>query len=75
MSTIITSSEYTRAHCRRTGFSGVRSDPILKNMEIWVLGSIAKEVSQLALELNPRAVEEAYAEVFQLDPEQVKVIG
>ena len=74
MSTIITSSEHTRAHCRRTGFSGVRSDPILKNMEIWVLGSVAKEVSQLALELNPKAVEEAYAEVFQLDPANIQVI-
>lgn len=74
MSTIITSSGHTRAHCRRTGFSGVRSDPILKNMEIWVLGSIHKEVSQLALELNPKAVEEAYAEVFQLDPTNIQVI-
>ena len=74
MATIQTDSTHTRAWCRKNEFSGIRSDPILENVEIWVLGRVAKEVSKLSLNLNPRAVQEAYAEVFCLDPANVEVM-
>ena len=72
--TVYVPNNHTRAWCRKTQFSGLRQDPILNNVEIWVMGKLAKEVSETARQFNPRAVEEAYAEVFGLDPNSV-VLG
>lgn len=74
MAQIKTDSTHTRAWCRQNEFSGIRSDPILMNVEIWVLGKVAKEIPRVSIELNPRAVQEAYAEVFCLDPANVEVL-
>lgn len=69
----VNKSEYTRAHCRKTSFSGIRFDPILQNVEIWVLGRMVEEVSQVALALDKEAVKTAYAKAFNLDPELVQM--
>ena len=67
-------SGQTRAWCRKNFFSGVRSDPILRNAEIWIMGTIAKEVSEVAISINPNAITEAYAEVFCLSPDNVELL-
>jgi hypothetical protein len=69
----VNQSDKTRAWCRKNEFTGIRSDPILNNVEIWMLGSIAKEVTELELQLDPNAVAKAYAEVFQLDVNNVEL--
>jgi len=69
----VNQSDKTRAWCRKNEFTGIRSDPILENVEIWVLGSIAEEVTQIAIQLNPNAVAEAYARAFKMDPANVKL--
>lgn len=61
----------TRAWCRKNEFTGIRADPILSNVEIWILGKVAKEVSEASIHLNPNAIAEAYAEAFALDPTNV----
>lgn len=63
----------TRAWCRKNEFTGIRADPILNNVEIWVLGRIAKDVPEAVLKLNPNAVAEAYAEVFCINPSDVQL--
>ena len=73
MAVVVNQSHKTRAWCRKNQFTGIRSDPILNNMEIWVLGSIAKEVSQLAISIDSDAVKKAYAEVFCLDVSKVEL--
>ena len=69
----VNKSEYTRAHCRKTSFSGIRFDPILQNVEIWVLGKMVEEVPQVALAMDKDAAKTAYARAFSLDPELVQI--
>lgn len=64
----------TRLDCRKEGFSGIRKCEISNNFEIWVCGNMRKEVQEVAIQLNPNAVAEAYAEVFALDPKNVHVL-
>ena len=63
----------TRAWCRKNEFTGIRADPILNNVEIWVLGVVAEEVTEAAILLNPNAIAEAYARAFSLNPEDVQL--
>lgn len=64
----------TRADCRKQSFTGVRQDLILKQVEIWVMGTLVKEIGELALTADPQAYEKAYAEVFGINPDQVVAI-
>lgn len=73
MAVVVNQSHKTRAWCRKNQFTGIRADPILNNVEIWVLGSMAKEVSELAISMDEHAVANAYAEVFCLDPRNVEL--
>lgn len=63
----------TRADCRKQSFTGVREDLMLKQVEIWVMGRLVKEVSELSLSVDPQAYQKAYAEVFGLEPDQVVI--
>lgn len=65
---IVDQSSKTRAWCRKNQFSGLRRDPVLENCEIWIMGKMAKEVSKVAIAINPRAIAEAYEEAFGLHP-------
>lgn len=67
------STSITRAECRKTKFSGLRQDPILENMEIWLMGNLVKEVSKAHLMQDRMAVQKAYAEAFNLAVDQVQL--
>lgn len=69
----VTVAELSRADCRKEKFSGIRSDRILENMEIWIEGVMKEEVTAEAVAVNPQAVVEAYARALGLHPEQVKL--
>lgn len=71
--TVIVPIIKTRAECRKEQFCGVRSDGLLENFEIWIMGRMLKEVTAQQLSINPRAVSEAYEEAFGLHPGSVYV--
>ena len=64
----------TRGDCKREQFSGVRKCEISKNHEIWLKGTLVKEVTEHQLTLDEQAIQKAYAEVFKLGQEQVIVV-
>ena len=64
---IVDEASKTRAWCRKNEFCGVRRDPVLENYEIWIMGKIVKEVSKVAIALNPDAIVEAYEDAFGFD--------
>ena len=64
----------TRGDCKREQFSGVRKCDISLNHEIWINGSMVKEVTEAQIQMDEAAIQKAYAEVFKLDQEQVIVI-
>lgn len=64
----------TRAECRKGEFSGIRSDSILENFEIWLLGRMVEEVTAEQLAINPFAVSQAYERAFGL-PEGSVYVG
>lgn len=72
---VIVPSRKTRAECRKEEFSGIRSDAILQNFEIWLMGRMIKEVTSEQLAINPYAVSQAYEEAFGLHPGTVYVGG
>lgn len=61
----------TRKDCKDEAFSGVRRDEISGTNEIWLMGSIARSVSDKQLAINPAALAEAYEDLFQLHPGSV----
>lgn len=61
----------TRGECKKEGFSGVRRDELIGAYEIWMMGSVARTVSDVEIALNSRALNQAYEEVFQLTPGSV----
>lgn len=63
--------EITRADCRARKFTGLRSDRILCNMEIWKLGVMVHESSAAEMATNPEHFRQAYAEAFGLFVDQV----
>ena len=72
---IVNQPDKTRAWCRKNEFSGIRQDPVLQNCEIWLMGRMAKEVSKEMIQLTEgKAIEEAYEEVFGLEPGSVKLV-
>lgn len=64
----------TRGDCKREQFSGVRKCEISQNHEIWLKGTLVKEVTEHQLTLDEQAIQKAYAEVFKLGQEQVIVV-
>lgn len=54
---------------RKAELSGIRHNSITGDCEIWVDGRLEASVSQAQVQLNPRAIDEAYARVFGLDCE------
>lgn len=64
----------TRGDCKREQFSGVRKCEISQNHEIWLKGTLVKEVTEQQLKLDEQAIQKAYAEVFKLGQEQVIVV-
>jgi hypothetical protein len=47
-------------------FSGIRQNSISEETEIWINGEIRERVSKQVQQLDPTALERAYAEVFAL---------
>lgn len=71
---IVDEPQKTRAWCRKNKFCGLRQDPILRNMEIWLFGHCVKEVSEAEIKLTDGyAIKKAYADVFGLDVDQVEL--
>lgn len=64
----IETSQRTRADCRKSGFTGIREDNLVKSFEIWIMGNLVREVTEVQRQLNPRAVQEAYEETMGLKP-------
>lgn len=64
----------TRGDCKREQFSGVRKCEISQNHEIWLKGTLVKEVTEHQLTIDEQAIQKAYAEVFKLGQEQVIVV-
>lgn len=64
----------TRGDCKREQFSGVRKCEISQNHEIWLKGTLVKEVTEYQLTVDEQAIQKAYAEVFKLGQEQVIVV-
>lgn len=64
----------SRADCRSENFSGIRKCEISNNHEIWLNGTLVKEVTEYQLQTDEQAIQKAYAEVFKLGPEQVIVV-
>ena len=62
----------TREDCRRKGFSGIRQDTLLKQTEIWVMGTLAKEISELAMAMDPQNLLKIKPQnlLLNLDPAQ-----
>lgn len=67
MAQVITpAQDKSRAQCRKEEFSGIRSDKILENFEIWIMGRMVEEVTSEQLAINPFAISEAYENAFGL---------
>ena len=64
----------SRGDCKREQFSGVRKCEISNNHEIWLKGTLAKEVTEFQIANDELAIQKAYAEVFKLGQEQVIVV-
>lgn len=64
----------TRGDCKREQFSGVRKCEISQNHEIWLKGTLVKEITEHQLTIDEQAIQKAYAEVFKLGQEQVIVV-
>ena len=59
---------------RRAKFSGIRSNSVSGEVEIWIEGEIKKTVSKEALAYNPEAaVANALEDVFMLDDISMEV--
>ena len=70
MSTVLV-EEVTRADCRDLKFTGIRSDRILQNVEVWRSGVLVAEFPQQEMTTNPEAFRKAYAKAFGLREDQV----
>lgn len=57
----------TTLELKRKEFSGIRTNTLTSRIELWVLGTVEKEISQAQLLINPNAVEEAMSEIFLVD--------
>ncbi len=64
----------SRGDCKREQFSGVRKCEISNNHEIWLKGTLVKEVTEFQIANDELAIQKAYAEVFKLGQEQVIVV-
>lgn len=47
-------------------FSGYRVNSITEDFEIWVLGFLKRKISKIELTQNPKAINEAFEQVFAL---------
>ena len=74
MSTVLV-EEVTRADCRDRKFTGIRSDRILQNVELWRSGVLVAEFPQQEMTTNPEAFRKAYAQAFGLREDQVILPG
>jgi hypothetical protein len=66
MQVITPAQDKTRAECRKMKFSGIRSDKILENFEIWLMGNMVEEITSEQLAVNPYAISRAYERAFGL---------
>lgn len=66
MQVITPAQDKTRAECRKERFSGIRSDKVLENFEIWLLGNMVEEITSAQLAINPFAISQAYERAFGL---------
>ena len=64
----------TRGDCKREQYYGVRKCEISQNHEIWLKGTLVKEITEHQLTIDEQAIQKAYAEVFKLGQEQVIVV-
>lgn len=69
MSVIV--EELTRADCRERKFTGLRSDRILLNCEIWKEGILVADISAEDMKHKPHLFIKAYALAFGLYEDQV----
>ena len=56
----------TTAELKEREFTGFRHNSITEACEIWLLGRCEASVSPEMVEINPHAIDDAYAEVFSL---------
>lgn len=63
--------DMTRSEAKTERFSGVRSDKMLNNYEIWIDGKMVEEVTEAAIQIDPQSIARAYAKAFKLHPDQV----
>lgn len=69
MSVIV--EEVTRADCKKKKITGLRSDRILHNCEIWKEGVLVADISSEDMKTKPHLFIKAYAEAFGLYEDQV----
>ncbi len=58
----------TRKECKDVAFSGIRRDEIGGCYEIWLIGSVARTITDAHIQQNPNAMARAYEDLFQLHP-------
>lgn len=56
----------TSDELKKRGFSGLRSNSISNNIEIWIDGEVRKTLTYGELAVNPMAMSQAYEEIFGL---------
>lgn len=56
----------TASELQERKFSGYRVNSITEDFEIWVMGYLKRKVSKVELTQNPKAINEAFEQVFAL---------
>ena len=66
--------ELSKADARKQRWSGIRSDRILHNVEIWLDGICRGELSEAQMAVNPNAFKDMYIDIMQLHPDTTVVV-
>lgn len=57
----------TTSELKKTTFSGLRHNSLADNAEIWILGRLERVITFPEVQLDPLAINKAWAEVFGLE--------
>lgn len=73
MGLLVLTRQMTQADAVAEAFTGIRSDNLSFNYEIWVYGKLEATITPDQAASNPNALVDAYAKVFGLHPDQVRI--
>lgn len=59
--------DLTAADCRAERFSGIRQVSFDQSVEIWIRGTVQAVITKAQLDINPNAVEDAFAKITGVD--------